>query len=225
MASDPVDVVMATYNGGKYLGQQIQSIMDQPYPSLHLYIRDDLSQDNTLEIMGHYKRLYPDRITLIPSMETLGVKGNFSILLQNSKANYVLLSDQDDVWLPDKVEMTLAKMRELEEIYGASCPLCVHTDLTVVDTELQKIHSSFWAYSHLNQSGVHDLNRLLIQNVVTGCTMMINRALIKLALPIPPAAIIHDWWLGLVGHCVRTYRRSGKSDDFIPPAWPKCDRS
>jgi len=114
-----------------------------------------------------------------------------------SKAQYIMLSDQDDVWLPTKVEKSLNALKELEQRFPNVTPLLVHTDLKVVDESLISIADSFWMYAGLN-CHYTSLNRLLVQNVITGCTIIFNRALAEIATPIPNEALMHDHWLGLV---------------------------
>jgi hypothetical protein len=128
----------------------------------------------------------------------LGVCTGFSRLLEQTRADYVMLSDQDDVWLPEKIAATLQTFQALERDYGTERPLLVHTDLQVVDRRLNTVCDSCWKYLAIDVDQGVQLNRLLIQNIITGCTCMVNRALLRKALPISPQAVIHDWWLGLV---------------------------
>jgi len=107
-----------------------------------------------------------------------------------------MFCDQDDVWEEDKIEKTLTKMKELEDKY-LELPLLVHTDLKVTGESLNILGKSMWSYEHINPN-INSLNRLLIQNTVTGCTMMINRRLAQMCLPIPDSCVMHDWWIGLV---------------------------
>jgi hypothetical protein len=115
-----------------------------------------------------------------------------------SRGDYVMFSDADDVWLPHKIAATYAEMRRLETQWGKETPLLVHSDLSVVDSHLNLIHASFWSYSKRSPDSVKYLNRLVLQNSVTGCAVMVNRSLLGKALQMPPEAIMHDWWLALV---------------------------
>lgn len=192
-----IDVLLATYNGEKYIAEQIDSILNQTHQPLRLFIRDDMSKDSTIEIIKKRVSKHPEKIILIPSDNNLGVVKNFSALMPMSDSEYIMFSDQDDKWLPDKIERAISKMKELETLYGKHTPLLVHTDLQVVDANLRNIENSFWKYSRISPEK-DSLNRLLCQNVVTGCTMMMNKALSSLAHPIPDEAIMHDWWIALV---------------------------
>lgn len=196
--SPKIDILMATYNGEKFLADQIDSIMKQSYQNIHLYIRDDDSQDNTANIIQQKIKAYPEKITLVPTDLRLGIIGNFSNLMEHSKAQYVMFADQDDIWLPEKIFKSFSKMHELELLHGEQSPLLVHTDLKVVDVNLEVMDSSFWNFTKLHPHNAQTLNRLLIQNVITGCTMMMNRKLVDLAMPIPREVMMHDWWVGLV---------------------------
>lgn len=198
--SEQVDVLLATFQGANYLEEQLESILTQSHPQLHLWIRDDGSTDQTLEILQKWTRTYPQKITLLPSDGHLGIKGNFSELMKISHAPYIMFADQDDKWLPNKVEISLDHLKAMERQYGSHLPLLIHTDLKVVDQNLKEIAQSFWHYAGLHPDHT-SLNRLLSQNVMTGCTMLMNRALIDLAHPIPSVAVMHDWWVALVSSC------------------------
>jgi len=187
-------ILISTYNGEKFLPKLLDSLTEQTYKNLMIIARDDGSTDRTRDILNSYD------IKILPSSENIGAKKSFSKLieyaLQNTDSNYFMFSDQDDVWKTDKVENTLEKMQEMEKKY-LNKPILVHTDLEVVDKDLQIVHNSFFLYQKLNPKYA-SLNNLLVQNNITGCTIMINRRLAKIALPIPSKAIMHDWWLGLV---------------------------
>lgn len=198
--SESVDVLLATYQGADYLEEQLESILTQTHPSLHLYVRDDGSTDQTIPILKKWASTYPQMITLIPSSENLGVKGNFSELMKHSQAPYIMFADQDDRWFPHKVEDSLEGLIGLERQYGQHIPLLVHSDLIVADQQLKEISPSFWKYAGLSPE-LTSLNRLLTQNTITGCTVLMNRCLADLAFPIPPEAIMHDWWIALVCAC------------------------
>jgi glycosyltransferase involved in cell wall biosynthesis len=162
-------------------------------------VSDDSSADTSVDIVKEYSKRSSCEISLLPSVaDRLGAAGSFSRLLESSTAEYLMFSDQDDVWLPHKLEKTLERIQQLEDRYGKKTPLLIHTDLKVVNNALEPIAESFWDYQNIHPKKRESLNRLLPQNVVTGCTVMINSSLRKLALPIPQQAIMHDWWLALV---------------------------
>lgn len=201
-----VAVLMAVYNGATFLEPQIVSILEQSYPNFRLYIRDDASTDGSAGILEEMARKSLDKIVLIHDEKKdektrLGIIGNFHFLLksidQSGLEPYIMLTDQDDVWFSNKIELTLHKMRETESWTGRETPVLIHTDLCVTNTNLQVLDPSFWHYQQLDP-GRNDLPQLCMQNTVTGCTVMMNRALLRKALPIPEGVLMHDWWLGLV---------------------------
>ena len=192
-----IDILLATYNGERFLKEQIDSIFSQSLQNFHLIIRDDGSTDNTLNIIHEAIKQHPSKITLLNTSSHLGVIRSFSELLLASKAPYAMLADQDDVWMQDKVFLTYEKMYLLEKAYGNNTPILVHSDLKIVDQHLKTISPSFCRYTHLKPIEGNHLNRLLVQNEITGCTVMINRPLIETATPISDSAVMHDWWLGL----------------------------
>ncbi len=194
-----VDILLATYNGADYLVQQIESLFRQDYPHWRVLARDDGSKDETAGILRDYTQRYPERFVLMPADgANLGFVGNFARLMEHSTADYLAFCDQDDVWLPEKLRLSLAEMQALERTHGVDKPLLAHTDLRVVDGKLSEIAPSFWGYQELDPGAGNRLNRLLIKNVVTGCAAMINRPLKDLSLPIPAEAKAHDWWIALV---------------------------
>lgn len=193
-----IDILMATYNGAKYVDKQIDSILNQTYTDWKLYIRDDGSNDGTKEILQDYERKYPNKIVVIrDNKKGLGAKGNFTELMRYSKSEYCMFSDQDDVWLESKIEDSIRVMREAETLNGTDIPVLVHTDLKVVDKNLNIINESFWEYQNLNCDN-KNLNKLLIQNNITGCTILMNKSLTYMCRNIPSNCIMHDWWIALV---------------------------
>lgn len=196
---DQIDILLPTYNGEKFLCDQIDSILQQTHKKWRLLIRDDVSCDGTRSLIDKYTSLYPEKIFLINNKSSKkGVVGSIQYLLESSSAPYIAFCDQDDVWCKYKLEIQITKMKELESRYGSDFPILIHTDLVVVNNELKVLDSSFWNYLHLSPGKMKSLNRALVHNCITGCTVMINRELIKKSLPIPDGVIMHDWWLALV---------------------------
>jgi glycosyltransferase involved in cell wall biosynthesis len=194
-----IDILLATHNGVCFLGEQVRSLLEQTYPHFRILARDDGSTDATAALLADLAARRPGKIEIVDrGGRRLGTRGNFAALLERADADYVMFCDQDDVWLPEKVERTLQTMQDVERQSGADRPVLVHTDLAVVDEALRPLGRSFWEYQHLDVRRGATINRLLIQNVVTGCAAMANRPLVQKALPIPPEAVHHDWWLALV---------------------------
>jgi GT2 family glycosyltransferase len=195
----PVQVLLATYNGERFLRQQIESILAQTYMPLRILARDDGSQDRTRAILEEYASAHPDRFELMPlDAATGGAKWNFVRLLQAATAEYVALSDQDDVWLPDKISREMEAMLVLEQKNGLEKPLLVFSDLRIVDDELRTKFESLREHQGIEPASISQLRRILSQNVVTGCTALLNRSLVKLATRMPAEAFMHDWWIALL---------------------------
>ena len=191
---------MACYNGEKYIGDQIESILRQSETGWKLRIQDDCSTDSTYDIADRYAAKYPDKIKAVKHTENSGgAAANFFSMLPYADVDYLMFSDDDDVWLPDKIEKSFIAMRNMEEKGWGDKPLLVHTDLKVVNTDLQVISDSMFQRQKLDSRRC-GLNHLLAQNIVTGCTMMVNRPLINLAnkVQVPEHAIMHDWWFALI---------------------------
>lgn len=188
---------MAVYNGEEFLAEQIESILAQSAGEWHLYICDDGSSDSSFRIASEYGEKYPDRITAMKNEKPTGSAcANFMGMLKNSEADYVMFSDQDDFWHPHKIRLTLEKMKELEGKFPDS-PLLVHTELEIADRALNVISPSFTRFQGLAPR-CKSLNRLLCQNNITGCTLMMNRALVDIIKDAPPEKMLmHDWWAGL----------------------------
>lgn len=197
MSSLPeVEVLLATYNGARFLREQIDSILAQDYGNIRVLTRDDGSSDGTVEILAQYSARFPDRFRVMPvGVATGNPKNNFLLLMKAATADYICFSDQDDVWLPDKVSSTKQAMDQLESQWGAKLPLLVFTDLHLVDDKLRIVHESFWAYMNIDPGRINRLSELMVQSVVTGCTAMLNRPLLELSVRMPEEAYMHDLWI------------------------------
>lgn len=192
-----ITILLATCNGENYLAEQLNSILAQTNKNWILLIHDDNSIDNTVDIIKHYQNKYPSIIQFLDDNIGFGnASKNFNYLLDKVDTEYIMFCDQDDVWLPNKIELTIDRMLEVEKLHF-DIPILVHTDLKVVNREIEFLSESYWSYQGIDPE-YNTLNRLLIQNVVTGSTVMINKKLACLASPIPKNVIMHDWWLGLV---------------------------
>lgn len=192
-----IDILLATYNGEKYLNQQIDSIIAQTHKNWQLLIRDDLSSDNTVKTIKNYTCKYPDKIRLIEDNKGhLGLAQNFGALLESAQSEFIMFCDQDDVWLPNKIELTLNAMKAAEQ----NCPnkpILVHTDLKVVDETLNPVAESFWKLHRISPESDCRLKKIIYRNIVTGCTVMINKKAKEISMPFPPEVNIHDWWIAL----------------------------
>ncbi|MCU7801141.1 MAG: glycosyltransferase family 2 protein [gamma proteobacterium symbiont of Lucinoma myriamae] len=193
-------ILLATYNGEQYLSEQLDSIIDQSYRNWTLLIRDDGSTDNTLSVINKYL-LLDDRLQLFK--DNIGSTGsaerNFNLLCSEAlKRNfdYYFFSDQDDIWHKEKINVFINKITAAEQA-NKKRPLLLYSDLTVIDEHENVIHDSFMCYQGLKNENNKPLETLLTQNYVTGCAMMVNQSLLKMASPFPDNIIMHDWWLAL----------------------------
>lgn len=193
-----IDILMAVYNGEKYIEEQLLSIINQSYKDWRLIISDDCSTDRTIEILKYYQQLYFGKIVIHENNISSGsAKNNFYKLLDYTSSQYIMFSDQDDVWKSNKIAVTYNKILEMEKKYGNEMPLLVHTDLCVVDNELNVINGSLFSMQEMDCNR-DKLNNLLIENVVTGCTIMVNRPLLNLIYEKPQNSLMHDMWLALI---------------------------
>ena len=200
--SQQIAILLATYNGAKYIREQLDSLFQQSCDEFHLYIRDDGSKDDTLKIVEEYRQKFPGRITVVKdSQKHKGAAKSFMHLLQEVDADYYMFCDQDDIWLPEKVEKTLARMKEVETetlsgMAAKNVPVLVATDLKVVDEQLSPIKDSFNADLKIDVFRKHP-ELICVRHVVTGCTMMFNRAAKEASHPMSPRATMHDEWVAL----------------------------
>lgn len=193
-------ILLATFNGAAYLPKMLESIRRQTCGDWRLFVRDDCSTDDTLDIVRQ-AAVADGRISLsADDRGRLGAVGNFGRLLELAQAQgptTVSCADQDDVWLPHKLECELRELRRLTAAHGAGTPLLVHSDLRVVDAELRPLRRSLHQAVHVDPLARDPLAALCVTNFVTGCTAMFNRALLNVVAPLPAAARMHDWWIAL----------------------------
>jgi glycosyltransferase involved in cell wall biosynthesis len=198
-------VLLSTYNGARYLPDQLDSLFAQAWEDFTVLARDDGSTDGTLEILGEYRNKYPGKITVLgDSPGNLGAAKSFMRLLDLAEGGYFMFCDQDDIWMPDKIEKTVRKMEELEAAHGSGIPLLVFSDLAVADTDLRVVGESLWKSQRLDPGIASNWKKVCAQNVVTGCTMMINAAAKKACLPFPDIGIMYDQWIAI--NCARAGR-------------------
>jgi glycosyltransferase involved in cell wall biosynthesis len=197
-----LSVAMCTYNGARYLSAQLESIARQTRLPDELIICDDHSTDATPELLEQFEKTAPFQVRLFHNPTRLGVVANFSKAITLTTGRYIALSDQDDIWLPQRLERSLLAIRTAEECYGPHTPVLVHTDLSVLGEGGDIISPSFMRFQHLQHVTTDPLRILLTQNFVTGCTILMNAPLKLSATPIPTSVLIHDWWLALIASCI-----------------------
>lgn len=196
MQNSTIAILMATYNGEKYLAEQIDSLLAQTCQDWHLYVHDDGSKDDTLAIVRRYTEKYPEKITLFDYPAQGSACRNFMSLLEKVEASYYMFCDQDDVWINTKIEQECSAMKNLE-MQNDNQPIIVNSDLVVVDVNLQTINPSYWQYQNIYPDFIKRFEDFSATNVVTGCTMLFNQ-LAKEAIQKPNVhTIMHDAWITL----------------------------
>lgn len=188
---EKITVLLSTYNGERYLVEQLQSLIDQKGVEVELMVRDDGSKDSTTEILDEWQS---KKLLTWYKSGNLGPGKSFMHLLQTaSPGNYYAFCDQDDVWLPEKLRLTMDKMKEVE-LANLGKPVIVHTDMYVVDEQLNVIHDSFWRSSGLRPDVLRTFPYLCTCNSVNGCTILMNNAARELILEkyVEHDVIIHD---------------------------------
>lgn len=192
---EQIDIVLATYNGEKYLKEQLDSILNQTYTNFRLLISDDCSTDSTKEILKEYEKK-DNRIKIFFQEENLGYVKNFEFLLTKIENSIYALSDQDDIWKKDKIEKSYNKLKE------ENADL-VFTDLEMIDENGNTISKSFNEHMKLSRKIEKTLNTYELEylyNCVTGCTIIAKTEMLKEILPIPKTSkhMIHDYWIALI---------------------------
>lgn len=198
-----IDILLATYNGEKYIKDLLNSLKAQNYQGWRLIVSDDCSTDSTVNIIKDFQQNVLNDVEIhINDNPTGSAKANFFRLFNFAKSPYVMLCDQDDVWLKDKINITLVAMQKMEKMYGSNTPILVNSDLLVVDSDLKIIDPSFFHYS--NYKKIFTLQQQIVFNKITGCTVMINKSLLQYLnkKTIDTSKItMHDSWLALIALC------------------------
>lgn len=191
---EKIDILLATYNGEKYIRQQLDSILIQTYYDFRLIVSDDCSHDKTVEIIKEYIK-NDNRIVLYEQKVNIGSTNNFQFLLEKVENNLYMLSDQDDVWYQNKIEESIKKLKE------ANADL-VFTDAKVVDENLNEIYPSLWKKIGKKKKieKYCGYKMLILDNCITGCTILSKKEFLKDILPLPLNSkyVIHDYWIATI---------------------------
>lgn len=193
---DKIDILLATYNGEKYIEEQLLSLQNQTYSDFTVYISDDYSTDSTFEILTNFVKK-DSRFKLVPRKKCGGACNNFLYLLSFSKGDFIMFCDQDDQWDRDKIRYSYMSLKQ--NTIKEDIPLLAYSDLKVVDQDLNTIDNSYFHYQCIQPN--HTFKKLLTQNCVTGCTMIFNKALKELTLKTKlnyDDIIMHDWWIAII---------------------------
>lgn len=212
-----ISIIMSTYNGGRYLEEQLESIVLQDFLDWKLFVFDDGSTDETIEILEKYSEKYINKIYFSKNSKNLGAKASFlnglkTVLSLNPDSDYFCFSDQDDVWMSDKLSISIEKIKEVEE----DKPALVFSDVTLVKNNLEIIAESYFSAQKLDSTRL-DLNYLLMENKLVGGSLMFNRALAEEGLKkeIHTDRIrMHDWWFALLATSIGNIARVEKSTEL-----------
>ncbi len=227
--SPRIAILLPTWNGVKFLAEQLDSLLAQTYQNFVVVIRDDGSTDSTAALIAQYAAAHPHHIhVLVTDGQNLGASGSFSCLMSYALQHkqtlgleraWLMFCDQDDVWVPHKIAVSMQRMQAVQQKHPGA-PALTHSDLCVVDEHRHVIAPSFVSYQGLAPLR-NTFGRMIVTNTVTGCTALLNEELAILASPVPAEAVMHDWWLALVasafGHidyideALVEYRQHGKN--------------
>lgn len=188
-----ISVALCTYNGGKYLQEQLASLAQQSLLPAELVVCDDQSQDNTWAILEQFAQQAPFPVHLYQNPERLGVSGNFGRAISLCREEYIAFADQDDVWLPHKLATLAEQFRQHHHIDA------FFSDAFVVNEQLQPLNYQLWDSVKFTQAQQHSWSQnalalLLKQDIVTGATLIFNKRWLPLILPIP-SDWVHDAWV------------------------------
>lgn len=177
-----ISIAMATYNGEKYLKEQLESIYAQTYKNIEVIVTDDCSSDKTVEILGQYSKSHG--LKYVVGEQNIGFVKNFEKAIGLCTGEYIALADQDDIWEKDKLELLLNEI-------GTN--LLIHSDCSIIDGEGNTIQID-WK----KELGYRiKMEELFFSNVVTGCTVLFTKDLLRTAFPFPEGIAYHDWWLAI----------------------------
>ena len=179
-----ISVCMATYNGAAFIREQIESILSQLGPEDELIVSDDGSYDETIEIIKEYK---DKRLVLVsPNRRKKGPAFNFENALKQAKGEILFLSDQDDIWMPNKVEILCEKLEHADLVFS---------DAFIIDRNGEKHKEHFCSLTP-----IQNVFENLLFNPYFGATMAFKRRVLEKALPFPAYIPMHDQWLGVIAH-------------------------
>lgn len=191
-----LSIAMATYNGEKFLQQQIDSILNQSYHDFELIICDDMSNDDTVQIIQSYMINYSN-IKLYENINRLGSVKNFEKVISLCHTKYIALSDQDDVWDKNKLKILIKKMKQIERT-NENIPIMIHSDLKMINEKNQTIEKSYFKFRKYTLTNNKNLSHILGPCGVMGNTILMNKSLKEYILPFPDDVIVHDYWIALI---------------------------
>lgn len=194
-----IEILLPVYNGEKYLAEQIESILKQTYENWILKIRNDGSLDNSQVVIDYFCRKYPNKIFQIVSLDkNIGLVQSLNLLIESEPhGDYIAFSDQDDVWFPDKLKISIDKLKDLEK-HNPKIPIGVCSDSSCVDSNLNIISQSFFKSQKFQGNIIGNINKMLALNIVQGSTVLTNRIAVDFYSPFPNFLNVHDMWLSVI---------------------------
>ncbi len=195
-----VSIAIATYNGEKFLQEQLDSIINQTYENLEIIISDDCSTDGTIELIQQYKD-QDKRITFYQNEKNLGFVKNFEKAISFCNGEYIALSDQDDIWKSNKIEVYLNQIEE---------NILIYSNAIVIDKDSNESGKKLFPDAIKLCKGKLN-NVFLLDNIVSGNTMMFKKELVKYILPFPSKITYHDFWISFVASTYGTIKYTEES--------------
>lgn len=196
MTIDTIHVLVCTYQGERFIAEQLDSILKQTYPSIEIYVFDDCSNDNTPKIIRTYCERY-DSIHLHENKKNIGFLKNFENAISGCSGRYIALCDQDDIWHPEKLDKSMKAIKALEKKHP-QMPAMIHTDLSLIDNIGKILSTSFFEKKKVDLPPEKSLSRIMGHCGVMGNTILMNGLLADKALPFPDGLKYHDYWLALI---------------------------
>lgn len=200
-----ISVALATYNGAAYIEQQLMSIINQTFTPTEIIIIDDFSQDNTVQIIKKIQEYCP-HIILKVNERNLGPIDTFKKAIATCSSGFVALSDQDDIWEETKLEICFNEIKNLNQ----NIPAIVFTDLAIIQADGKSTDKTFWQVQGYQMDKIF-FNNVLIGNVVTGCTILMNEQMKKEIAIMPKTAVMHDHWMALIGYGFGNFKAIGQA--------------
>ncbi len=197
--TESVSIALAVYNGEKYLPELLNSLNNQTLTPLELVVLDDCSSDNSIQIIKSFPSNFEKRIFY--NEKNMGPVYTFKKLAGLCNGKFIAFCDQDDVWIPKKLEWSFTKIKKLND----NIPTIVFTDLSLINEESELIENSFWKIRKLVQPEKFDFGDILCANIVTGCTTLINQSMKTELEKMPLNVIMHDWWMALIAFSFGQY--------------------
>lgn len=182
-----VSIAIATYNGEKYLEQQLDSIFSQTYKNIEVIVSDDKSTDTTQKILEKYKNTYGLKYEI--NLQQLGVTKNFEKAICLCKGEYIVLADQDDVWLPTKIETLVNEIQDYSMVYSNAG--FINENNVVSDSTMK---DKYYLYG-FDSDQENFFQYVVLNSFILGCSVMFKKDLLEQALPLYQSTRNHDWWL------------------------------